>query len=179
MTDNRKHTQAVSAGEAAVDIQVFRQGLEREIDRLNRSSSRGLQAAALFLAVTLLARGGFSFLPGADPVRALLGAPPSARVIGTALLLYTFFAVVLSLCRMAAGIGPQNCFGHVGYLTGFYLFYYFGKSLDENFWAVFAAGVTVLGVESYRIWTFAAENIAKKQEQLSYAVRTGRTPPEE
>ena len=56
---------------------------------------------------------------------------------------------------------------------------YNGKSLDENFWAVFGSGITILGVESYRIWTFCAEGISKNMEDIEYVNRTGRPPPQE
>src|SRR6185369_15666317 len=118
----------------------------------------------------------FSFLPAPETVTAVLGKPPSAPIISIALVIYTFSAIILSLSRMAAGIEHRSSFSHVGFLTAFYLFYYFGKSLDENFWAVFGSGITILGVESYRIWTFCAEGITKKKEDIEFVTRTGRTP---
>jgi hypothetical protein len=80
---------------------------------------------------------------------------------------------------MAAGIEHRSSFSHVGFLTAFFLFYYFGKSLEENFWAVFGSGITILGVESYRIWTFCADGITKKMEDIEFVTRTGRPPPQE
>jgi len=158
---------------------MLRQELTSEIDRLNRLSTRGILALALFLLVSLLAWWGFTFLPAPESVTAFLGKPPSARIISIALLLYTFSAIILSLSRMTAGIEHRSSFSHVGYLTGFFLFYYFGKSLEENYWAVFGAGITILGVESYRIWTYCSEGITKNREDLEYVTRTGRPPPQE
>jgi hypothetical protein len=86
---------------------------------------------------------------------------------------------MLSLSRMTAGIEHRSSFSHVGYLTAFFLFYYFGKSLEDNYWAVFGSGITILGVESYRIWTFCAEGISKNREDIEYVTRTGRPPPQE
>lgn len=80
---------------------------------------------------------------------------------------------------MTAAIEHRSSFGHVGFLTGFFTFYYFGKSLEANYWAVFGAGITILGVESYRIWTFCAEAISRKREDLDYVNRTGRPPLKE
>jgi hypothetical protein len=158
---------------------LLRQGLVEEINRLSRFSTRGILALSLFLVVSILAWGGFPFLPAPDTVTALLGKPPSARIISIALLLYTFSAIMLSLSRMTAGIEHRSSFSHVGYLTAFFLFYYFGKSLEENYWAVFGSGVTILGVESYRIWTFCTEGISKNREDIEYVTRTGRPPPQE
>jgi len=158
---------------------MLREELTNEINRLNRLSTRGLLALALFLGVSICAWWNFPFLPVPDTVTAVLGRPPSARIISTVLLLYTFSALILSLSRMTAGVEHRSSFGHVGYLTAFFLFYYFGKSLADNYWAVFGAGVTILGVESYRIWSYCSEGMAKKREDLEYVTRTGKTPPEE
>jgi len=155
------------------------QELQKEINRLNRFSTRGILALSLFLFISILAWWGFFFLPTPEAVTDVLGKPPSAGIISIALLLYTFSAIILSLSRMAAGIEHRSSFGHVLYLTAFFLFYYFAKSLGENYWAVFGSGITILGVESYRIWTFCAEGISKKQEDIEFVTRTGRPPPEE
>jgi len=179
MTDMREHQLSVDINKTRDNADVLRQELLKEISRLNRFSTRGILALALFLAVSILAWWGFTFLPSPDKVTAILGKPPSASIISIALLLYTFSAIILSLSRIAAGIKHNSSFGHVGFLTGFFLFYYFGKSLEENYWAVFGSGITILGVESYRIWTFCAEAISKNREDLEYVTRTGRPPPQE
>jgi hypothetical protein len=153
--------------------------INREIIRLQRFSTRGILALALFLGVSFLAWWGFPLLPVSETVTALLGKPPSARIISIALLIYTFSALILSLARMSSGIEHRSSFSHVGFLTSFFLFYYFGRALQENYWAVFGAGITILGVESYRIWSFCSEAILKKQEDSAYVTRTGRPPLEE
>jgi hypothetical protein len=179
MTDMRKQQLSADNGATRDSSDKLQQELLKEINRLSRFSTRGILALSLFLVVSILAWWGFSFLPAPDTVTAYLGKPPSARIISIALLLYTFFATILSLSRMTAGIEHLNSFSHVGYLTGFFLFYYFGKSLEENYWAVFGAGITILGVESYRIWSFCAEGISKNREDIEYMTRTGRPPPQE
>lgn len=100
-------------------------------------------------------------------------------MISTVLLLYTFSAIILSLSRMMAAMEHKSSFCHVGYLTGFFLFYHFAKALNDNYWAVLGAGFTILSVESYRIWSYCNEFIKKKTEQLEYVRRTGRMPLEE
>ncbi len=160
-------------------VVILRCQYERELEHLNRLSTRGIRAVALFLVVSMASWGNLSFLPSPDAVTALLGNPPSSRAIGIVLLLYTFSAIILSLARMASGIEHRSSFSHVGYLTGFYFFYYFCKALGDNYWAVFGAGITILGVESYRIWTFCAEGISRKKEALTFITRTGRPPPDE
>jgi len=160
-------------------VEQLRQKLIEDISRLKRFATRGIRASALFMVVSILAWRGTDFLPSPDSVTALLGKPPSARLISSVLLLYTFSAIILSLSRMAAGVEHRSSFSHVAFLSAFFLFYYFSGSLEENYWAVCGSGITILGVESYRIWSFCAELISKKTEQLSYITRTGRAPLEE
>ena len=160
-------------------VEALRRELVGEISRLNGFSTRGIKALALFLVISILAWRDFPLMPTPDSVTALLGNPPSPRMIGIVLLLYTFSAIILSLGRMTSGVEHRSSFCHVGYLTAFYLFYFFGKSLGDNFWAVFGAGITILGVESYRIWTFCSEGITQKKEDVEYIARTGRVPPQE
>jgi hypothetical protein len=176
---NRAEKHPAEASEISDGATILRTELTQEINRLNRLSSRGTLALALFLVISMCAWWSFPFLPAPEAVTVLLGRPPSARIISTVLLLYTFSALILSLSRMATGVEHRSSFGHVGYLTAFFLFYYFGNSLTDNYWAVFGSGITILGVESYRIWSYCAEGMAKKREDLEYVVRTGRTPPEE
>ena len=179
MTDKREQQLSTDINKTLDSADILRQELLKEISRLDRFSSRGILALSMFLVVCLLAWWGFSFLPAPESVTAILGKPPSASIISIVLLLYTFSAIILSLSRMAAGIEHNSSFSHVGFLTAFFLFYYFGKSLEENYWAVFGSGITILGVESYRIWSFCTEGISKNREDIEYVTRTGRLPPEE
>ncbi len=160
-------------------VEKRRQELEQEINRLKRFSNRGLWACSTFLIVCMLAWRGFPLLPLPDLIIASLGAPPPPNVISMVLLLYTFSAIILSLSRLMGNIEHKSSFSHVGYLTGFFLFYHIAKALDDNYWAVFGAGITILGVESYRIWSFCSEQITVVSEQLAYISRTGRLPLEE
>jgi hypothetical protein len=179
MTEMRGHQGTIEVHETRDASDKLLQELRKEISRLNSFSTRGLLALSLFLVVSFLAWSGFTFLPAPETVTAIIGKPPSAHIISIVLLIYTFSALILSLSRMTTGIEHQSSFGHVGYLTAFFLFYYFGKALEDNYWAVFGSGITILGVESYRIWTFCAEGISKNQEDIEYVIRTGRPPPQE
>lgn len=177
MTDMGEHQLSADIIGTRDNADMLRQELTKEIGRLERFSIRGILALSLFMVVSILAWWGFPFLPEPDTVTAFIGKPPPSSVIGITLLLYTFSAIVLSLSRMTAGIEHRSSFTHVGFLTAFFLFYYFGKALEENYWAVFGAGTTILGVESYRIWTFCSEIIDQKKKDIEYVTRTGRPPP--
>jgi hypothetical protein len=148
----------------------------KDISHLKHFSNRGLWALSLFLLVSTLAWHDFPFLPMPDTVVAALGPAPPAQMISVMLVIYTFSAIMLSLSRMMGGIEHHSSFCHVGYLSAFFLFYHFAKALDDNYWAVFGAGTTILAVESYRIWSFCSEKIVKKMEDLEYVRKTGRMP---
>lgn len=179
MINNRTSQSASGLIQGTGRPEELRRQLELEIERLRKSSNSGFFALSIFLMVCMAAWSGFSMLPSPAQVTSVLGAPPSSQMISIALLLYTFSAIILSLSRMMGGVEHRNSFSHVGYLTGFLLFYHYANGLEDNYWAVFGAGITILGVESYRIWTFCNEQIVKKVEQLDYIRRTGRLPLDE
>jgi hypothetical protein len=146
-------------------------GMEK-IRRLKNMAHRGLYAMALFIALSIGAIRDFDFLPSfPERVLDLLGQPPSAKMVSAALLLYSFAAIVLILSRMTTGTAKFGVFANVGYLAGFYFFYHFTGQSEENFWAVFASGMTVLGLESYHIRTYCQEEIRKELDALSGIAR--------
>jgi hypothetical protein len=139
-----------------------------KIRRLKAKSSHGLYVMALFIALSIGAIRDFDFLPSfSTKVHDLLGQPPSAEMISTALLIYSFSAIILVLSRMMSGSGKSGGFIQVAYLAGFYFFYHFAGAMEENFWAVFAAGMTILGLESYQVWTWCREEIRIEGEILA------------
>lgn len=175
-------TQQTLTGQESIktdSLESLQKDILNEIEHLRSFSNRGLWAVSLFLLVSMIAWRDFPFLALPDNVVAALGQPPSSQAISILLVIYTFSAIMLSLSRMMAGVEHRSSFCHVGYLTVFYLFYHFAKALDDNYWAVFGAGLTILAVESYRIWSFCSEMISKKKEDLEYVRKTGRRPIEE
>jgi hypothetical protein len=136
-----------------------------KIRRLRARSSHFLYVIALFIAMSIGAIRDFDFLPSLPPgIHDLLGQPPSAEMISTALLIYSFSAIILILSRMMSGSASYGGFTQLAYLAGFYLFYHFSGAMEENFWAVFAAGMTILGLESYQVWSWCREEIRKEEE---------------
>ncbi|MHB9096881.1 MAG: menaquinol oxidoreductase [Syntrophales bacterium] len=153
------------------DFRENRERLREEtletIRNLQRKFTIELLAAALFLLLSVAALGDFSLFPSLPgQIRAALGKPPSVNMISAVLLLYIFSAIILILSRMMSGSGKYGGIGHVGYLAGFYFFYHFSGKLPENIWAVFAAGVTIFGLESYHLWIYCTEEIAREREVL-------------
>ncbi len=135
---------------------------------MHKTMTAELLATALFLLLSMAALNDFSFFPSLpDHIRTILGTPPSVNMISAVLLLYIFSAIILILSRMMSGSGRYSGIGHVGYLAGFYFFYHFSGKLPENFWAVFAAGATIFGLENYHLWIYCSEEIAREREMLT------------
>ena len=159
-------------GKAPSDVRQDPTRLRKEtvarIHKLRRKFTVELLSAALFLLLSIAALNDFVFsLSLPENIRALLGKPPSAEVIGAALLLYVFSGILLILSRMMSGSGKYGGVSHVGFIGGFYLFYYFSGMLRENVWAVFAAGVTIFGLEGYHLWIYCSEEIERERDVMS------------
>lgn len=139
------------------------------IRKLQKKLTQELLSAALFLLLSIAALNDFSHFPSLpEQIRAILGRPPSVNMISAVLLLYIFSAIILILARMMSGSGKYSGLAHVGYLAGFYIFYHFSGKLPENVWAVFAAGATVFGLESYHLWIYCSEAIDREREVLRF-----------
>jgi len=122
----------------------------------------------LFFLVSIAAAVNFRFLPPiSEDIKSFLGASPPPALISIALIVYAFSALFLILGRMNAGSTNFRGWSHLGYLTAFYLFYYYCGLLRDNFWPVFIAGLTILGLEDYRVWSVCSEAIKKEEEILS------------
>jgi len=123
---------------------------------------------ALFFLISLGAAVNFRFLPPiSENVRQFLGISPSSTLISVALIVYAFSALILILGRMNTASVHFHGWSHIGYLSAFYLFYYYSSTLRDNFWAVFIAGLTILSLENYRVWSVCSETIKKEEKTLA------------
>jgi hypothetical protein len=161
----------------ARDFNQQRKDSLTRIGRLQRKSGNGPICLAIFLAISIAAQQDFAIIPSLpDDIRDMLGHPPAPNMISAALVLYSFSAIILVLTRMVGGVEKYGGITHVGYLSAFYMFYHFSHSLNDNFWAVFASGVTVLLLESYHLWTLCNFEIRKEKallEQLDRKEKSG------
>ncbi len=138
-----------------------------KIRSLQAKSVRGLWALALFLCISIGALRDFSFLPSMpEKLRKMLGHPPSPNMISGLLVIYSFSAIILILSRMMSDSESSGTMRNVAYLTAFYFFYHLSGSLDDNYWAVFASGLTILVLESYHSWIRCMGQIREEQEVL-------------
>jgi hypothetical protein len=151
------------------DYQKPSKPLENEnIRRLKAKSNRTLYVMALFIALSIGAMRDFDFLPSfPSRIHDFLGESPSTGMISAALLLYSFSAIILILSKMMSGSGKYGGIAQLGYLAGFYLFFHFSGAMEEYFWAVFAAGMTILGLESYQVWIWCRAEIKVQEEILA------------
>ncbi len=142
--------------------------IEARIRRLERASGNGLWAMILFLLISFAAFDGFSILPDlSDDVRRMLGTPPSGEMISLALVVYAFSGIVRTLARMSRNIKPYLGLMHAAFFTAFYTFYHLSGVLQDNFWAVFFAGLSVMGLENYYLWAHSNEAVRKERALLN------------
>lgn len=166
MTEPRSSSQDPK-GEPISEAQRRRNEVEQEIRRLHSQSNKGLWGLAIFILLSIGAQQNFGFFPPIpESAREVLGAAPPTRLISIALVVYSFSALVLILSRMMGGADRYRGWSHLGYLTGFYAFYYYAEALPENFWAIFVAGMTIMSLEYYLVWTYCSEAIRKEKEIL-------------
>lgn len=152
----------------------LRQRIEARIRRLERASGNGLCSMALFLLVSLLAFNGFSIFPDlSEESRRLLGAPPPGDMISLALVVYAFSSIVRTLARMSRNIKPYMGLMHAAFFTAFYIFYHLSGILQDNFWAVFFAGISVMGLENYYLWSHSTAAVRKEKALLESLRRDG------
>lgn len=147
--------------------QDLRLRIEARIRKLERASGNGLWSMVCFLLVSFAAFRGFSFLPELSvEMRRLLGTPPPAEMISLALVVYAFSGIVRTLARMSRNIKPFLGLMHATFFTAFYFFYHLSGALQDNFWAVFFAGISVMGLENYYLWTHSNAALHKERELL-------------
>jgi len=149
-----------------------RAALQQSINRLRSRSHQGLWAIAAFAAVSVPAMLSEQIFPPLTPeVKKVLGTPPSSNMISALLVVYAFSAILLVLGRITNGSPKMVSFSHIGYLLCFYAFYFFSGVLSQNFWAVLAAGMTILSLESYHIWSYSLTQIREQEEELALLER--------
>lgn len=148
--------------------------IEARIRRLERTAGNGLWAMVGFLLASMAAFDGFARFPELSPTfRQTLGTPPPAEMISLALVIYAFSGIVLTLARMTSGTVAYRGFVHAAFFSAFYLFYHLSGALADNFWATFLAGISVMGLESYHLWTRSNRSVRKEQALLE-RIRAGK-----
>lgn len=142
--------------------------IRENIQRLELRASRGLWSLALFTALSIVVhRLAGEFAVYVSHWRELLGAPPPVNLLHFGLVIYVFAATIRVLTKMMNGDQPHGSFNPLFYLTAFYLFYGLSGALQEHFWAICAAGMTILGLESCHVWTACREALQEEKDRLA------------
>jgi hypothetical protein len=114
--------------------------------------------------------GVFYFSPWLDTMQGelkeTLGPAPPVRLVSIALAVYAFSALLYILARMMKGDYRYRGWSHLGYLCGFYFFFAYGGALRENFWAILVAGLTILTLEFYRLWSQCQDAIRQEKQTI-------------
>lgn len=144
------------------------QQIKERIRLCEQRSNYGLWALALFIAISIAANSQFQTLAElAQQWRAVLGPAPPPGWINGALFIYSFSAVIMIFTRMMQGTEPKGTIFPVIYLVIFYLFYGASGAQLEHFLAVLAAGLTILGLESYSCWNYYQAELRGAREELN------------
>ncbi|GEM_PF-752725 len=164
-TDNRECT----GGDIMPDQIAERiNSCKETVRRLEKRGYAGIHVLSAFILLSIGATRDFAFMPSfSATMRKSMGAAPSPGYISIALAVYVFSAATLSLSRMMEGTDKTGGIAHLGYLGAFFFFYHMSSDMDANFWAVFAAGVTILGLESYQRWYYCREEIQRELEMIA------------
>ncbi|PLX91855.1 MAG: menaquinol oxidoreductase [Desulfuromonas sp.] len=140
--------------------------IQAHIDALHRLSRQGLWGLLVFILISMIAvfLKDFNILSHVSmSMREFLGKPPSPKLINIALAVYSFSALILTLSRLSDRTEVYRGWAHVGYLTGFYIFYLFSNALRVNAMAVLVAGLAILGLEYYSIWSYTSDAIRRER----------------
>ncbi|MBN2809768.1 MAG: menaquinol oxidoreductase [Deltaproteobacteria bacterium] len=145
-----------------------RQEIQDRIQLLKKQIRNSKWWMALFFLVSLAAAVDFRFLPAIpETAKKFLGNAPPTTLISIALIVYAFSALILIMGHMNTGSVRFKGWSHIVYLSAFYLFYYYSGVLRDNFWPVFIAGLTILGLENYRVWSLCSEAIREEMKILN------------
>ena len=164
----QKDTQPLARGESTLSPDARRQKIQERIHYLKQQIYYSKWCMALFFLISFGAAVDFRFLPPiSEETKQFLGGAPPSTLISIGLIVYAFSALILTLGHMNTGSVRFRGWSHIGYLSAFYLFYYYSGLLRGNFWSVFIAGLTILGLEGYRVWSACSEAIKKEKEILT------------
>ena len=130
-----------------------KQGFGQKSGSRSDSSRHGVYGLSAFVLLSLAATG----IQGAVPHipyawREKLGAAPPVELIAIALCIYAFSALLLLLARFAETDHRYRAWPHLGYLGGFYFFFFYAEALPQYFPALMGTGATLFLLEYYRMF---------------------------
>lgn len=143
--------------------------IRTKIDTLHAQSRHGLWNIVIFLIISmgaLLVRDITVLEYFSENVRQILGAPPAPFLIHIVLAVSTISGLIIIGGRLANDAEPGRRWEQLGHRTAFYFFYFFSNGLSQSFMIIFLAGLSVLLLEHYHIWSHFAKAIRREQELM-------------
>ena len=176
MNSNRtNHCNGISAASIngvhfTPDPKIRREGIRKSIESVQFHTRKGLWGFVVFLAASLLSWSIADYdlvgpmVPG---MQQLIEPDLFLMMIDTVLAISTISDLILIAGRLNDGTRPGRIWLHVGFRTIFYLFYLLAGLLPLRFFAVFAAGLLVIGFEQAVLYLYAARTIREERQLLS------------
>ena len=143
--------------------------IQKKIDCLHARSRQGLWHIAAFLVVSIIALmcRDINILDHfSESVRVILGAPPAPYLIHIVLAVSTISALIIIAGRLGNEAEPGRNWEQLAHRAAFYLFYFFSNALDKYFLVIFVAGLVVLFLEHYHIWTYYGKAIRQEKDLI-------------
>lgn len=151
------------------DLTTHVECIRKSIESTQHHSQRGLWAFMFFLAVSMYSwcisgvEVASPMLPGEllliDPAHFLL-------ITDIVLAVSTLCDLILIAGRLNDGGRPERIWFHVWFRTAFYLLYLLGGVLPIRFFAVFLAGLLVIGFEQVALYLYASRVIREEKQLL-------------
>lgn len=154
---------------STADSRQYREKILDNINALHAQSRRGLWGVAAFLLISIIAllcRDINIIETFPENIREILGCAPAPYLIHIVLGVSTISALIIIAGRVGNDTEPGSIWSQLGHRSIFYLFYFFSNALDKHFMVIFLAGLTVLLLEHYHIWSHNSKAVKKEKELL-------------
>lgn len=152
------------------DPSIRKDGIRKSIESVQFHTRKGLWGFVFFLAVSLLSwvLAGYELVGPMPPdMQQIITPELFMLMLDIVLAVSTISDMILISGRLSEGSKPSRIWLHVGFRSIFYLFYLLGGLLPLRFFAVFSAGLLVIGFEQFVLYLYASRTIRQERELLS------------
>lgn len=151
------------------DPATHREYIRKSIESIQHHAQRGLWGFLFFLAVSMYSwsiSGHDLFGPMLPGELQLIDPEIFLLITDIVLAVSTLCDLVLIAGRLNEGGRPERIWFHVWFRTAFYLIYLVGGFLPVRFFAVFLAGLFVIGFEQIALYVYASRTIREEKQLL-------------
>lgn len=152
------------------DPSVRKEGIRKSIESVQGQTRQGLWGFAFFLGVSIVSwcmADCITIEPMAPGMQLVIEPRTFLAMVDIVLAVSTICDMILIAGRLTDGSMPGRIWQHVGFRSVFYLFYLLGGLLPLRFFAVFTAGLLVIGFEQIVLYLYAAKAIRCEKQLLS------------